>query len=460
MKSEPRYIGSEFVTRMLARVARAGFQHNPLVKSLWSSIWRLLVERSGLPDLPLEESLDEEVVLEEIEKDIVIIGSEPGAIILANELSSHRGLDVLLVYRGSVAYKDYDVRIDSSVERLENGAYLGFFEDGYLFVDRSRRRLYKAKKINKIIFSEGTRETYPIFENNDLPGIISSDLFLRLLEECSLKNKKIIVLSYGWWGRYVASQALRAGAETTVLTPEESLEKTDYEVVSGVVEVVGVGYPVIRGLKYVSKRSRGFVRADLVVSALHRQPNIESMLQLGAEPAYTEYLEAITINVREDGSVDKLNVIGFGEMTGTPRNYLVQEAELISRLVRGSSLSENEKDLLRKIYYEKKIVDLRNKIISKKPSFYLAKENNIDGLKFTCLCEDVLLRDVVDAYERGYETLEKIKRYTALGTGVCQGRLCKYASAMLLSYLERVPLGSIGLIRQRPPLEPVEIRLL
>ncbi|MGC9009816.1 MAG: FAD-dependent oxidoreductase [Sulfolobales archaeon] len=419
-----------------------------------------MVKSSGLPNLPQEADYVEPEY-EDIEKDIVIIGSDPSAVVIANEISSYRSIDSLLIYDHNPVYKDLDVKIDSGVERLDDTSYIGFFEDGHLFVNRRKRKVYRAR-INKLIFATGTRETYPIFENNDLPGIISSDLFLRLLEAgCDIRNKRIVVLGHGWWGRYVASKAVERKGDVTILTSEESVEKTSgYRVIAGVKEVRGEGYPVIKGLKYFTKDTKGFVEADLVVSALHRQPVIEPLLQLKAEPAYTENLEAVTIYTNINGETSAKNIYMIGEATGTSREDLIREAELLARFFTGrNSLSEKERDSLKNIYDRKRIVDFYSKIVTERPRFYLGGDD-IDGLKFICLCEDVTLNDVIKTYDMGYETLEKIKRYTALGTGSCQGRWCKYTALMLLSYFRKVPLGSLGLIRQRPPLEPVEIGLL
>ncbi len=460
-KLRREYLSSDLGTRILAKIGGVGFQHNFLVKNLWGLIWRGIIGLSGLPDLPRETEIFSEPEYEELSKDVVVIGSDPSAVIVANELSSRRSLDILLIYRESDMYSDIRVKIDSSVERLDDTDYLGFFEDGYLFINRSRRKIYRMN-IRKIIFATGTRETYPVFKNNDLPGIISSDLFLRLVNAgCDLDGKKIVVLGSGWWGRYIASKALEKRARITMLTPEDSVDSdVGYELISGVEEVVGVGYPVIRGLRFRSRGSRGFVEAGLVVSALHRQPIIEPILQLKAEPAYSEYLDAVTIFTDMFGETSVKNIYAVGEVTGSSREDLVREAELFTKsFLRRDSLSVDEKEELKSIYSKKRIVNFGSKMITKKPRFYLGGED-VSGLKFVCLCEDIILSDILRSYDQGYETLEKLKRYTALGTGSCQGRWCKYTSLILLSYFRKKPLGSIGLIRQRPPLEPVEVGLL
>jgi Sarcosine oxidase A3 domain len=77
-----------------------------------------------------------------------------------------------------------------------------------------------------------------------------------------------------------------------------------------------------------------------------------------------------------------------------------------------------------------------------------------------CACEDVLLREVREAVARGYRGLEVVKRYTGVGTGLCQGRYCLPDTLLLLSILEGRPPPMIGYIRQRPPVIPTPLSAL
>ncbi|HLY77207.1 MAG TPA: (2Fe-2S)-binding protein, partial [Thermoplasmata archaeon] len=72
-------------------------------------------------------------------------------------------------------------------------------------------------------------------------------------------------------------------------------------------------------------------------------------------------------------------------------------------------------------------------------------------------CEDVLLREVRDAVARGYRGLEVVKRYTGIGTGLCQGRYCLPDALLVLSILEGRSPPEVGYIRQRPPVLPTPL---
>jgi sarcosine oxidase subunit alpha len=82
------------------------------------------------------------------------------------------------------------------------------------------------------------------------------------------------------------------------------------------------------------------------------------------------------------------------------------------------------------------------------------------GRWVACPCEDVLLDEVLDASARGYRGIEVVKRYSGLGTGLCQGRYCLPDALLLLSVLEGRPPPEVGYVTQRPPVVPVPIAAL
>jgi len=72
-----------------------------------------------------------------------------------------------------------------------------------------------------------------------------------------------------------------------------------------------------------------------------------------------------------------------------------------------------------------------------------------------CRCEDVTLREVEEAVEKGHDDLESLKRYTGFGTGWCQGKQCvALASRVLVSLGGQVPSAPIT---PRQPFHPVSL---
>jgi NAD(P)H-nitrite reductase large subunit len=74
---------------------------------------------------------------------------------------------------------------------------------------------------------------------------------------------------------------------------------------------------------------------------------------------------------------------------------------------------------------------------------------------FVCRCEDVTVKELLKAVERGYRDLESVKRYTGFGTGWCQGKQCVALAARLLVQAGgEVPAEPFT---PRPPYHPVPL---
>ena len=77
-----------------------------------------------------------------------------------------------------------------------------------------------------------------------------------------------------------------------------------------------------------------------------------------------------------------------------------------------------------------------------------------------CPCEDVTLADVDDALERGFRDLESVKRYTGLGTGICQGKSCLYTASRRIVERAQTTAAAALPFTPRPPLYPIELGAL
>ena len=64
-----------------------------------------------------------------------------------------------------------------------------------------------------------------------------------------------------------------------------------------------------------------------------------------------------------------------------------------------------------------------------------------------CPCEDVTLADVEQAIGLGYLDIDEVKRFTGLGTGPCQGKLCMVVTCQLLQKVQAADLSR----RERQP---------
>ena len=75
-----------------------------------------------------------------------------------------------------------------------------------------------------------------------------------------------------------------------------------------------------------------------------------------------------------------------------------------------------------------------------------------------CRCEDITKKEVLEAIDQGFQTVEEIKRVLRCGMGPCQGRTC---TPLIMGVLARKTKKSVGKIQRpvtRPPLQPLSVK--
>ena len=77
-----------------------------------------------------------------------------------------------------------------------------------------------------------------------------------------------------------------------------------------------------------------------------------------------------------------------------------------------------------------------------------------------CRCEDVTWREVRQALEKGYTTLDEIKRDTRAGMGRCQGKTCRRISLREIAKYYNKKIEEINITTFRPPTKPVKLGTL
>ncbi|GHV51543.1 hypothetical protein FACS1894216_05850 [Synergistales bacterium] len=84
------------------------------------------------------------------------------------------------------------------------------------------------------------------------------------------------------------------------------------------------------------------------------------------------------------------------------------------------------------------------------------KENNV----IVCRCEEITLGEIREWIDRGYDTVNEIKRALRVGMGPCQGRGCSDIVIREISRRAGIPLDEVEPGTVRPPVKPVKIGLL
>ena len=74
-----------------------------------------------------------------------------------------------------------------------------------------------------------------------------------------------------------------------------------------------------------------------------------------------------------------------------------------------------------------------------------------------CRCEEITAGEIWGAVNSGARSLNEVKRYTRAGMGLCQGRMCEYTIAELISSSTNQSIESVGYFTPRPPVKPLPL---
>ncbi len=77
-----------------------------------------------------------------------------------------------------------------------------------------------------------------------------------------------------------------------------------------------------------------------------------------------------------------------------------------------------------------------------------------------CRCEEITLEEIRAWIDRGYDSLNELKRVLRVGMGPCQGRGCQDIILREISQRAGVPIDQVDSGTVRPPVKPIKTGLL
>lgn len=191
--------------------------------------------------------------------------------------------------------------------------------------------------------------------------------------------------------------------------------------------------------------------ADAVVLAVRRLPNVQLFFQAGATMRFDPSWGAYRPDVAPGGQTSVAGLFAAGLAAG---RSAPDEAERSGREAADRVLGAGEDGLMGAAPFAELPCPMdgyyRELLAHRRPR----------GKRIACACEDILFEEIEQAHRLGFRGTEVIKRYTGLGTGLCQGRYCLPDALLLLSILEHRPPSEVGYITQRPPVFPARLEQL
>ncbi len=309
-----------------------------------------------------------------------------------------------------------------------------------------------------VVVATGGYDASLLFGGNDRPGIVTADAALSLtapsrpppfhqavvvgggrraaevLEACGDSVEAVVAPGE------IRSDVVRAASDRGLLLYPRSL----------LLRAAGRKHVRSVRLRARSGGTKTTIACDAVILAHRRVPHAQLFFQVGATMEWRSGVGAYAPTVSANGATSVPGLFAAGSVAGVPLSEFALHAENVTdSVVRGAGpagpapsppAGETFTELLG--YYRE---------LLRVPGH---------GRWVACPCVDVLVGEVERAVRSGYRGIEVVKRYSSLGSGICQGRYCLPDALLLLSILEGRTPPEVGYITQRPPVVPTPLAAL
>lgn len=369
--------------------------------------------------------------------DVCVVGGGPAGLSAA-KAAAEEGKQVLLIEQlptlgghsahtipehQRVSELQAGLEADDRVEILTNTSAFGVYEENLVAAVQGRDQ-FKIRA-EAVVLAPGALERHLVFENNDLPGIMTGRASERLVLLHGVRpGSRAVVVTNHDGGEHTARVLKGAGVEVAAVV--DARQGRTIQRAKGRTRVTAA----VVGARDGSGQTET-IPCDLIVIAVGYTPNL-ALLAMGRKRPIWDPEQQV-----------------FRSETLPDRMYACGEVQGPATLVR--LLKEGE------------AAGIAAARLEPAPPIERSAEDRIDALPptvgrckgkaFVCRCMDVTTDEIARSQAEGFDQLEKLKRYTGLGMGICQGKVCYEAAARIVD-------PEIGPTTFRPPAVPVSFGVL
>jgi sarcosine oxidase subunit alpha len=402
----------------LRRFLPVGFYYKTFIhpRALWPIMDRVIRRVAGLGHVPRDAHHTPRQTVHH-HPDVLVVGG--GVAGLAAALAAaEAGRSVILAdeyglgekvapgpVRDRIASLHAVLRSKPNVTILERAAAIAVYEGPLVPVDAADFLHQIHPK--RIVVATGAVERHAVFSGSDLPGVWLGRGAARMAGVHSISIGRQVVFSGETAESVEHLRTLLAHGTgiAAVLVPQHLVASLPKDV------------RVIAGGTIVAARGRRYVGSVVVESGAQRE------------------------TIACDGVVVSLGLEARNSLFRQAPPGMVVAAGDAARA--GMSLAQAEESG-------------RNAVSSGAPADIAAPLPAPCTAGFVCLCEDVTVKDLQDAWAEGYQSTEILKRYTTVSMGPCQGALCQ---AHLRAFAaEKGGRGWVtGATTARPPIRAIRL---
>ncbi len=409
----------------------------------------------------------------------------PPATWLAQTLEQLTGLDNVLMLPGTAAvgYHDHNFIVAHEIVAHKTS---GHKMAGHKIVNHAgrddsprlpRERIHKIRAA-QVILATGAQERPLVFSNNDLPGCIQASATSVYIHRYGvLPGRRLVLMTTNdhgyqaaldWHAAGVAGQESdekRGRARRQVVAVVDARPQADspliqairsagIRVISGSAVIEAIGKRRVRGVKIAAIDSLGgsvtgkveTISCDTLASSGGWSPVVHLSCHTGSKPIWHDeygcFVPGETIQAQHcAGAITGVMTLG---------SVLAQGAESgrVAALAAGFSLSLSDDDIP------------QAEAIEEAPGIQLfhlphIKSTSRAPKQFVDFQLDVSAADIELAAREGFESIEHVKRYTALGFGTDQGKLGNVAGVAITARVLGKSIAETGTTMFRPNYTPI-----
>ncbi|HWA44128.1 MAG TPA: sarcosine oxidase subunit alpha family protein [Hypericibacter adhaerens] len=318
------------------------------------------------------------------------------------------------------------------------------------------RQVTVTLRARAIVFATGAIERPLVFANNDRPGVMLASAARSYLNRYAVAAGRRAIVATNNDSAYRAAFDLAANGLAVTIADlrgeiDESLQAAaakhgiELRAGTGILDVAGGKTVTGARLGPVGRADAGELRScDLVCVSGGWSPSVHLTSHGGIKPVYRDEIAAFVPGGFAKGQFGAGAVLGSFGLAVAIREGAEAGAQAAAHAGHGTGASAVPSPAIEGAD--------RYTVAPQWQSLSAAK-----GKAFVDFQNDVTVKDIAQAHQEGYQSVEHLKRYTTLGMGTDQGKTANINALAIMAGLRDVSIPEAGTTTFRPPYSPVAL---